>query len=393
LIDVAIIGGGPIGSRVAFNLAEKGYQVEVFEKRVDIGEKSCCTGIISQECISRYNIPLEIIYRPVNSAKIFSPSGKFFRIYRPDTQASIVNRRAFDYLLANRAKDQGAKYSLASAAEKITTLSDKVIIECAEQGNTRQIEAKAVVLATGFNALLPKHLGFKPPNYFTTGVQAEVETINIEEVEVYLNQNTAPGFFAWLVPISAHKSLAGMMTRQSPGWHLRNWINALASEGKVIHRELAIRYSGIPLKPAERTFGDRLLIVGDAAGQVKPTTGGGIYFGLICADIAADTLHNALNYGDLTSRMLARYEKEWRKILAKELQQGLFARRLYERLNNQQIEFIHSTCKLSGIVELIIKEPDLSFDWHSGLMLKVLKLAINSKANRILTTPLNIIHK
>jgi digeranylgeranylglycerophospholipid reductase len=393
LIDIAVIGGGPVGSRVAFNLAKKGYQVEVFEKRVDIGGKPCCTGIISQECISRYNIPLEVIYRPVNSAKIFSPSGKFFRIYRQDAQASIVNRRAFDYLLAKRAKDQGAKYSLACAAEKIIALSDKVIIECAQQGNTRQIEAKAAVLATGFNALLPKNLGFQPPNYFTTGVQAEVETRNIDEVEVYLNQNTAPGFFAWLVPISANKSLAGLMTRQSPGWHLRNWINTLASAGKVTQPELAIRYSGIPLKPIKRTFGNRLLIVGDAAGQVKPTTGGGIYFGLICADIAADTLHNALNYGDLTSRMLARYEKEWRKILAKELQQGLFTRRLYERLNNQQIELIHSTCTLSGIVESIIKEPDLSFDWHSGLMLKMLKLAITSRANRILTAPLNILHK
>ncbi len=183
---------------------------------------------------------------------------------------------------------------MSSKVTEIILKNDRVLIEVEEKGNIRQYEAQAAVLTTGFNAPLVKRLGFGQAGDFVAGAQAEVQVNGIEEVEVYFDQKLAPGFFAWLVPTSEGRCLAGLMSRKSPGYHLREWLTNLEAQGKIIPDKYQIHYGGIPIKPLARTFGDRLLVVGDAAGQVKPTTGGGIYFGMLCADMAADTLHNAI---------------------------------------------------------------------------------------------------
>ncbi len=177
------------------------------------------------------------------------------------------------------------------------------------------------------------------------------------------------------------------MTNQSPGYHLRKWLAQLQAQRKIFPGEYPLNYGGIPLKTLERTYGERILIAGDAAGQVKPTSGGGIYFGLICADIASRTLHNALSINDLSSNMLLKYETDWRKVLARELKKEYLARRFYQTMNNKQIDLVISILKKSGIVDKLLQDPDLSFDWHGGILLKALKLAIGSGANHILKNP------
>jgi digeranylgeranylglycerophospholipid reductase len=387
LLDVVIIGGGPVGSRAAYKLSGMGHRVAVLEKRDGIGLKPCCTGIISQECLNKFEIPSEVVYRNVNSAKIFSPSGEFIRVYRSEPQAAIVNRPVFDRIMAEKAQTQGAEYYLNSQAENVSVLKDRVKIEVLEKGKSRQLEARSAILATGFSSRLVKKLGFGEIDYCVGGVQVEVEAPGVEEVEVYFNQELAPGFFAWLVPTSQGRCLAGLLTRRSPGLQIRNWIAGLESHGKVVvDKDFQVRHSGIPLKPLTRTCHNRLLVVGDAAGQVKPTTGGGIYFGMLCADIAADTLHNALSGDDLSSRNLSNYEREWRKQIEQELRIEYFARRLFEHLSNKQIESMFSRLKSSGKTEALLHDDNFSFDWHGKLLVKVLKHAAWSKVRRLFST-------
>ncbi len=383
MLDVIVIGGGPAGSQSAYQLAALGYHVAVLEKRFAVGEKPCCTGIISRECVTNFNIPEEVIYRQSNSAKIFSPSGEFIRVYRPEPPACIINRQAFDRFLARRAQLKGVEYHPRCKAEYISPRPDSVVIGVKEEGCEYQLEAKAVILADGFTSPLVKGMGLGQPDYFVTGVQAEVEFNGIDEVEIYFDQKLAPGFFAWLAPTSNGKGLAGLMTRSSPGAYLRNWIEKLKSQTKITEGKYQIRYSGIPLKPLPRTFGDRLLIVGDAAGQVKPTTGGGIYFGLICSEIAADTLHNAFRNNDFSVKQLSLYEHNWQKRIGQELRREYFARRIYEHLSDNQINKLFSLLRTTGIVESLLQDDNFSFDRHGGLMLKVLKLGIISQTRRV----------
>jgi digeranylgeranylglycerophospholipid reductase len=383
LFEVAIVGGGPTGSRVAYKLAEMGHDVVVLEKRPQIGQKPCCTGIISQECINRFGIPPQVIFRPANSAKIFSPSGEHIRVFKPQTQAGIVNRPDFDNYLADQARSKGAEYSLGSRVEGIRLAPGRVVLDVESRTERHPVEAQALILASGFSSPLVPKVGLKQPGYFVAGAQIEAEFTGIEEVEVYLDQRLAPGFFAWLVPTSPGRGLAGLLSRSSPGFHLKGWLAQLREKHRINPGQNIVRYGGIPLQPLSRTYGERFMVVGDAAGQVKPTTGGGIYFGLLCADIAAETLHNALIVGNLSARGLSLYEREWKARLQNELRMEYFARRLYEHLSDKRIEGIFSRIKSDGMIDSFLQKNEVSFDWHGGLLLKVLKAGAMHEINKI----------
>jgi len=383
---VVVVGGGPAGSRVAHKLAKAGHRVVVLERKRQIGEQVCCTGIIGQECVSSFDIK-DAIIRRANSAKLFSPSGRLLRLWREETQACILDRTAFDTAMANRAQNDGAEYALDCLVQDIEVEKDRVRIEASRSGEGSNFEARAAVIASGFDSRLSEKLGLGSFGDFVIGAQAEVETAGIEEVEVYFGQEAAPGFFAWLVPVSAHTARVGLLSRKNPGIYLRRLMTSLLAQGKITSSEAKPSYGGIPLKPLARTYGRRLMVVGDAAGQVKPTTGGGIYYGLLCADIAADILHQALETDDLSARRLARYEEGWKRQLGWELKIGYWARKLFERLSDSKIDRIFDIVKNNGIDEALLSARDLSFDWHGRAILRLMGHRMVSKAMEVIRIP------
>ncbi len=390
MYDVIIIGGGPVGSYVAYKLAGMGHDVVVLEQKEKLGGRVCCAGIISQECINSFAIDDSVVLRQVNSARLFSPLGRVLRLWRRETQACIVDRAAFDMSIASWAQGKGVQYMLNSLVRNIKIGHDGVRVGAIRQGEGLNFEARVVVIATGFGSRLAERLGLGKIGNFVRGTQAEVETIGVDEVEVYFGREIAPGFFAWLMPTSPPKALVGLLSRRSPGLYLRKLMSSLLAQGKIVSDEVELNHRGISLKPLARTYSSRLVVVGDAAGQVKPTTGGGIYYGLLCADIAANNLHRALGDNDLSARNLASYEREWKKKLGRELTAGYYARKFYERLNDKQIDRIFDIIKSSGIDEALLKADDLSFDWHGEVILKLLGHKVLSKAIEMMKIPFRI---
>ena len=384
---MAVIGGGPTGSYTAYRLAERGYHVLVLEQKARPGEGVCCTGIIGRECTQSFAVDDNVILGWVNSARAFSPSGKSLRLWLPETQACIVDRTAFDTALANRAQREGVEYLFNSRTTNIERTDNMVSINIARQGDELNLEVRAVIIASGFDSRLAKGLGLGQIEHFALGAQAEVSTAGIAEAEVYFGNKVAPGFFAWLLPISPVKARLGLLSNHSPGFYLKRLMSILLAQGKITSDEAELNYGGVSLKPLARTYSERLLVVGTAAGQVKPTTGGGIYYGLLCADIAADNLHRALVSNDLSAKGLSGYQREWKKRLGRELGTGHQVRKLYQHLSDGQIDRMFNTIAANGMVDLLLKADDVSFDWHSGGLLRMLGRVVISNAVEVAKAP------
>ncbi|MBC8275083.1 MAG: NAD(P)/FAD-dependent oxidoreductase [Chloroflexi bacterium] len=384
MYNTIIIGAGPVGSYLAGKLARLGYKVLVLDKKMAAGQDVYCTGIISKECLDLIPIDKNLIIRQVSSARFLAPSGKPLRLWRGNETAYVIDRPALNLALADHVKKSGVCYLFGTQVTDIQAVTDHlhVAANCGEE--KKLFEAETAVIAAGFGSPLPGKLGLGDISDFTIGAQAEVNMSDPGEMEIYFDQRLAPGGFAWLVPTRDNRGLAGLLTHQQPERHLNKLLSSLKTQGKITSTEAILGYEAIPLQPLPKTYADRILVVGEAAGQVKPTTGGGIYYGLICADIAADTLHQAFQAHDFSESRLASYQKRWRARLGKELQVGCWAHRLYKKLDNRQIERLHNFISNNGIPQFIAELDDFSFDWHSELILKTLKhLAVSIPTHAI----------
>ena len=397
MLDVLVVGGGPAGSYLASQLAARGHSVAVLEKKEKTGERVCCTGIVSHQCVSEFCVDDGVIIRWFNSASLFSPSGQRIRLQRQERQACVVDRAAFDEIMARRAIAAGADFKLGHSVEGILPDENSVVVSATHNGEKVSLRARVAVVAAGFNPFLIKSLGLGQMRHFAIGAQAEVEAGGLQEVEIRTGRDIAPGSFAWLVPLAGGRARAGLLAKRQPQLYLRKFIDRLVAEARVEERDYRIESRPVPLKPVPRSYGQRLILLGDSAGQVKPTTGGGIYYGLLCARIAADTLHQALEVDELSASDLAVYEKRWKELLGEELSVGRLARLFYERLSDRQIETAFGILSQGGLIEDMLDEEELTFDWHGRVILSLARRRVLARVSEVLQMPIRIategIHK
>ena len=242
------------------------------------------------------------------------------------------------------------------------------------ESSSKSFEGKTAVIASGFHSRLTERVGLGRVRDFAAGAQVEVDAEAVDEVEIYFGKNVAPGFFGWLVPTSQGRARVGLLARRRPGKYLRALLDVLADQDRIAAHDARIYYGGVPLRPLSRTYTDRVLVVGDAAGQVKPTTAGGIYYGLLCAENAVDTLHQALAVDSFEADTLSSYEKRWKERLGSELRASRWARWLLEHLSDERLDRTFKVVESKGIHTALLDSPEFSFDWHRGLILKALRL-------------------
>ncbi|HXZ30206.1 MAG TPA: NAD(P)/FAD-dependent oxidoreductase [Dehalococcoidia bacterium] len=370
--DVIIVGAGPAGSYAAYRLASSGYTVAVFEEKSSLGLNVCCTGIISAECFESLRLDTDMILTKVKSAKFLSPLGRSLRLQTEKVQALVVDRVLLDKALASKAQARGAQYLFSSPVTEIVPGKDNIQVEASCSGAAEIFSGRAVVLANGFRPKLPHKLGLGRIKRFLIGAQAEIEAKNIDEFEVYFGQGIAPGGFAWLVPTSTDRAYVGLLATSQAKLHLQKFLDNLSSQGRITSWDGGIGQRAVPMGTLTRSYGDRLLVIGDAAGQVKPTTGGGIYFGHLGAQIAAEVLDGALRSDSLSADRLSLYQKKWRARMGRELSHGYGARWAYAKLSDRQIEGIFNALDSNGTAGTLLGSNNFSFDWHGKLILTVL---------------------
>jgi digeranylgeranylglycerophospholipid reductase len=347
--------------------------VLVLDRKAAAGEEICCTGIVSRECLDEFGIDQSLVLRQAGSARLIMPSGKWLRFWRDDEVACILDRSALDLALANQAQEVGAEYSFDTRVSDIKHEDGGVRVRASCRGEDISFDARTAVLATGFGSPLPGRLGLGGVRDIIFGAQAKVRVNGVDEVEVYFSRTLAPGGFAWLVPTSGGGGLAGLLTHSHPELRLNILLSDLQAQGKIESTDVEKGFATVPRCSLPRTSTDRILVVGEAAGQVKPTTSGGIYYGLLCADMAADSLHQAFTDGDFSRAGLCAYDRQWRARLGWELRIGNWLCSIYGRLSHQRIEQLCRFGGASDVTHFIAGLESLPFDRHSALALKLLK--------------------
>jgi flavin-dependent dehydrogenase len=204
------------------------------------------------------------------------------------------------------------------------------------------------------------------PDVFLQSAQLETAFPEMPEVEVRFGRDVAPGGFAWLVPFKRDGQpyvKVGLMSESRSGERFSAFFSSLCARvGCEGEPGQVPRMKMLPLGPVRRTHADRVVAVGDAAGLVKPTTGGGIYYGLLSGSIAAEVLGESLQRDRLKESSLRRYETLWRRRLGAEIRIGLAFRRIAARLSDESIDALIELARVNGIVPLL--QESASFNWH-----------------------------
>jgi flavin-dependent dehydrogenase len=185
---------------------------------------------------------------------------------------------------------------------------------------------------------------------------------------VYFGRDVAPGGFAWVVPSAPGKARVGLVSSSDAAAHFEllrerlGWPELESGEPK---------YKAIAQGAVAKSVSDRVLVLGEAAGQVKTTTGGGVFFGLACSRIAAEAVRGAFRSGDFSAAGLSAYESGWRSLLRREIRVGEAARRILTGLSDAKLDRLFDLARNDGMIPIVRDRGN--FDWHSDLILALLK--------------------
>jgi len=374
MYDAIVIGAGPAGLQAARQLATRQFRVAVLEEHQVVGDPVHCTGVLAREAFDEFSLSTESILNELTTARFISPSGQDI-VYRTRVvEAVVVDRALFDGRLADETVRAGAELIRGARVNRITVAADGVTIHVVNQPTLR---ARACVLACGGRYALHRQLGLDVPSLLLHTAQRELPASTPGDVEVHFGSEVAPRGFAWVVPVQrGGQSFArvGVMAEADAPTYFMRVVERIAERWGV---ELPLpgppRLKILPLSRISRTYGDRFIAVGDAAGLVKPTTGGGIYYSLVSASIGAGVLGAALHEGDLSATRLSEYERRWRARLETELDTQLSFRLLAQRMPDEDIEGLFTLARTDGVMPIVRRTA--SFNRHRKLIVALLKHA------------------
>lgn len=238
-------------------------------------------------------------------------------------------------------------------------------------GVGRLVRGRLGILATGAAYGLHRGLGLDLPRRFVHGVQVDVEFEEMSGVEVYFGNEVAPESFAWVVPFTRQgvaMARIGVLSSREAVTYLTRFLRSPHVASRVRPgRVCSYLRRPVPVWPLSETFADRVLAIGDAAGLAKPTTGGGVYYSLLSAELAAATIGEALDSGDGSARFLSRYQTAWRAVLGSEIRMGAMFRTFASQLSDAQIDEAFQLVDREPMARLI--RDHATFNWHRSIIL------------------------
>lgn len=367
--DLVVVGAGPVGGYVAGAVASQGYEVALIEEHREVGEPVQCGGLITPRVFDL--VPgKETIVNEVHGAEIFSPSGRQMAIDKGHTEAVVVDRALFDRAVVTDALKKGVQSFLGTKALAGRYEDGTVELVVDRDGASQRLRTKILVGADGVQSVVAKWFKILRPRHILPGFEVEMTGVEGDPgfVKLFVGRDVAPGFFGWIIPSGEDRGRVGLCVKEGNAYAYLERMMRDGPAAPFVKRAQPLLYiaGGIPLGFPRRTYADRVMIVGDAACQVKGTSGGGIYAGLRCAAHCADTAVEALEKGDFSARQMRRYHRAWSRTVGKELRKDLAIFESFAKLTDPDLEEIFDLVNNPTILRLIQKRGDIDFPSKVG---------------------------
>ena len=367
-VEVLVVGAGPAGSTAAYGLARRGHDVLVVEEHSRVGHPVQCAGLVSDRVLALAG-DRSFVRTTVRGATVLSPSLRPLSFAAEEPRAHVIDRAGLDEHLANRAARAGARFATAtkfvrrSASRGTAGAVDLVDTE----GRTQSLRPRLVIGADGVASAVARGFRLRRPVEILPAFEAEYGDSpgNPDEVEVYLGRRVAPGLFGWWIPDGQGGGRLGVAS-EAKGTTARKYYERLLEQFATRHgrqpRSLT-QYivSGIPIGSVPRLSADGVLLVGDAAAQVKPLSGGGIFTGMRAGEIASEIAHRGLTGDDISAAALAEYDRAWRNEMGPEFERALYLRRIFSRLTDDDLERLVEALQGAELLRSIVAFGDIDF--------------------------------
>ena len=367
--DVIIAGGSIAGLLTAREISSKKFSVLVIEEDYEIGTPEHCGGLVSIAGLEELGIiPFKKTFEHmIESAKITSPNGESFTINSKNQKVAEISRRELDKQVAFQAQKNGAVIKVRTSFQEMT--------ETGIRTNEEKIDCKIFVDARGVSSLI-----HKDRTGILSSAQYEIyaDWIKKGKVEVIFDQEKYPGFFAWVIPSAEGKGKVGIAGK---GINVSETLNEFLKQ-KGEFSTIRKIFAPIWIKgPIKRFVEDNVVIVGDAAGQAKPTTAGGIFTSGMGGVYAGQAISKFLKTNEKTD--LLDYQKKWTERFGKEFDKQMLARKILERIDNETINKLFESITPEIVNEISEKDD---FDFHTVSIIKLLGIKNSLKTAQTLVS-------
>lgn len=357
MYDVIISGAGPSGSYLSYLLSKNGYKVLQLEEHKEIGKPVECTGLVSERVFKYVNSGSKV--NEVHGANVFFPNGKNIHISKGE-KTIVMYRDEFDKDVSAMAIGSGSDTRINARVLDAKVNDFYGEVKYREQGEIKYAKAGIIVGADGANSKIRNALNYERPKKIisTYQVDSSFHLDDQDDVNVFIGSENSRGFFGWAVP-------SGEITRIGVGVDHVTAIKYFRNINKKFNRSqiLGINAGPIPINYLKKTYGNRSLLLGDAAGIVKPLSGGGIYTGIISAKNAYAAIDQSFQANDFSEKRLKNYQKLWKREIGRELYIDSKIQRYFSRIstNDTMLNKIYETIDTEDIIRRINSLGDIDY--------------------------------
>ena len=344
--DVVIVGAGPAGSFAGYNLAKRGLNVLIVERKKIPGDGYFCGEGISTSGLTEFIVPEQKwISTKIEGAIFIAPSGRSFQTYHPDA-GWILDRRKFDKDLFLLALNQGACFRLSTAVIGLSEWNGKY--REVYLSNNEKIKASIVIGADGVDSLIGRWAGI--PTRMAKGMYHSTYQYYMYLPEMQENmvifkfgEDIAPGGYIWVFPKGKNTANVGIgidtaLTSKKPKYYLDKFVQSHLPNGKILYGNGA----GVPTCNIKKRSEDGVILIGDAARVVDPISGGGISNALLTAKIASEVIWKKFDDDkDFSRNSLKEYDRLWEKAWGKEMKWRIRAKDVFKKLKDTDLEILY----------------------------------------------------